>query len=244
VFSLLRKEINSFLGSVIGYVVIVVFLAITGLFAWILPGTDYNIISSGYATLDAMFILAPWVFMFLIPAITMRSFAEENKTGTIELLLTKPFTDFQVVFAKYLAGIILVLFALIPTLVYYGVVNYLASPAGNLDHGGIRGSYIGLFLLGSAYVSIGIFSSCISNNQIISFILAVLITFIFHVGFDFLTTISYNESINYVLSQLGMSAHYSSLSRGVIDTRDAVYFGSVTMLFLSSARFILEKRKW
>ena len=242
--SLLRKEINSFLGSVIGYAVLVVFLTITGLFAWVLPGTDYNILNSGYATLDALFILAPWVFMFLIPAITMRSFAEENKTGTIELLLTRPFTDFQIVAAKYLAGIMLVLFALVPTLVYYGVVNYLASPVGNLDHGGIRGSYIGLFLLGSAYVSIGIFSSCISNNQIISFILAVLLTFIFHVGFDFLSTISYNESVNYLLSQIGMSAHYSSLSRGVIDSRDAIYFASLTLLFLSLARFILEKRKW
>ena len=242
--SLLRKEINSFLGSVIGYVVIVVFLAITGLFAWILPGTEFNIVSSGYATLDAMFILAPWVFMFLIPAITMRSFAEENKTGTIELLLTKPFTDFQIVFSKYMAGIILVVFALVPTFIYYGILNYLASPAGNLDHGGIRGSYIGLFFLGSAYVSIGIFASCISNNQIISFILAILITFIFHVGFDFLSTISYNENVNYILSQLGMNAHYSSLSRGVIDTRDAVYFASLSLLFLSSARFILEKRKW
>ncbi|MCX6275811.1 MAG: gliding motility-associated ABC transporter permease subunit GldF [Bacteroidetes bacterium] len=243
-FSLLRKEINSFLGSVIGYLVIVVFLAITGLFAWILPDTDFNIITSGYATLDAVFILAPWVFMFLIPAITMRSFAEENKTGTIELLLTKPLTDFQIVAAKYFAGIIIVLFALLPTLVYYGVVNYLASPSGNLDHGGIRGSYIGLFLLGSAYVSIGIFSSCISNNQIISFIFAVLITFIFHLGFDFLSNISYNQDLNYILSQLGMNAHYSSLSRGVIDTRDAVYFITLTMLFLSSARFVLEKRKW
>ena len=243
-FSLLRKEINSFLGSVTGYVVLVVFLTITGLFAWVLPGTDFNILNSGYATLDALFILAPWVFMFLIPAITMRSFAEENKTGTIELLLTKPFTDFQIVAAKYLAGILLVLFALIPTLVYYIVVNYLASPAGNIDHGGIRGSYVGLFLLGSAYVSIGIFSSCISNNQIISFILAVLTTFIFHVGFDFLSTVSYNENVNYVLSQLGMSAHYSSLSRGVIDTRDAIYFASLTLLFLSAARFVLEKRKW
>jgi ABC-2 type transport system permease protein len=244
VFSLLRKEINSFLGSVIGYVVIVVFLTITGLFAWILPGTDFNIIASGYATLDSLFILSPWVFMFLIPAITMRSFAEEIKTGTIELLLTKPFTDYQIIAAKYMAGIILVLFALLPTLVYYLIVNNLADPVGNLDHGGIRGSYIGLLLLGSAYVSIGIFASCISNNQIISFILAVLITFVFHVGFDFLSTISYNQEVNYILSQLGMSAHYASLSRGVIDTRDAVYFLSITLLFLSSARLILEKRKW
>src|SRR5215510_13988121 len=131
--SLLRKEISGFLGSV------------TGLFAWIIPNTDFNIPESGYATLDSLFILAPWVFMFLIPAITMRSFAEENKSGTIELLLTKPFSDMQIVSAKFVAGLILVLFSLLPTLVYYIIVNYLASPAGNLDHGGIRGSYIGLF---------------------------------------------------------------------------------------------------
>ncbi len=243
-FSLIKKEINSFLGSVIGYVVIVVFLSITGLFAWILPNTDYNIINSGYATLDALFILAPWVFMFLIPAITMRSFAEEKRNGTIELLFTKPLSDFQIVSAKYISGVILVVFALLPTFVYYAIVNYLASPVGNLDHGGIRGSYIGLFLLSSAYVSIGIFSSSVSSNQIISFILAVIITFLFHVGFDFLSTISYNESVNYILSQLGMSAHYSSLSRGVLDTRDAVYFASITLFFLVLSRFVLEKRKW
>lgn len=243
-YSLLRKEINGFLSSTIGYVVIIVFLLITGLFAWVLPGTDFNILSSGYANLDSLFILAPWVFMFLIPAITMRSLAEENKSGTIELLLTKPLTDMQIVSAKYFAGLLLVFFSLVPTLVYYGVVYYLASPTGNLDHGGIWGSYIGLFFLGSGYVAIGIFASSVSSNQIISFILAIIITFIFHAGFDFLSTISANNMFNYVLSQLGMSAHYSSLSRGVIDSRDAVYFITLTFLFLFFTRFTLEKRKW
>jgi ABC-2 type transport system permease protein len=244
VLSLLRKEINGFLGSTIGYVVIVVFLLITGLFAWVLPETDFNILTSGYAGLDPLFILAPWVFMFLIPAITMRSLAEENKSGTIELLLTRPFTDMQIVSAKYFAGLLLVLFSLVPTLVYYAVVYYLASPAGNLDHGGIWGSYIGLFLLGSAYISIGIFASSLSNNQIISFILAVLITFVFHVGFDFISSLTPSNNVNFILSQLGMNAHYSSLSRGVIDSRDAVYFITLTFLFLFLTRFTLEKRKW
>jgi ABC-2 type transport system permease protein len=244
VLSLLRKEINGFLGSTIGYVVIVVFLLITGLFVWVLPGTEFNIIGSGYAGLDPLFILAPWVFMFLIPAITMRSLAEENKTGTIELLLTKPLTDMQIVSAKYFAGLILVLFSLLPTLVYYAVANYMASPAGNLDHGGIIGSYIGLFFLGSAYIAIGIFSSSLSNNQIISFILAVILTFIFHVGFDFMSSLTPSNQVNFILSQLGMSAHYSSLSRGVIDSRDAVYFITLTILFLYLTRFTLEKRKW
>jgi ABC-2 type transport system permease protein len=244
VLSLLRKEINGFLGSTIGYVVIVVFLLITGLFAWVLPETDFNILTSGYAGLDPLFILAPWVFMFLIPAITMRSLAEENKSGTIELLLTRPFTDMQIVSAKYFAGLLLVLFSLVPTLVYYAVVYYLASPAGNLDHGGIWGSYIGLFFLGSAYISIGIFASSLSNNQIISFILAVLITFVFHVGFDFISSLTPSNDVNFILSQLGMNAHYSSLSRGVIDSRDAVYFITMTVLFLFLTRFTLEKRKW
>jgi ABC-2 type transport system permease protein len=244
VLALLRKEINSFLGSVIGYVVIVVFLAVTGLFAWILPGTNFNIIESGYSTLDSMFILAPWVFMFLIPAITMRSFAEENKSGTIELLLTKPFSDMQIVSAKYLAGLLLVLFSLVPTLIYYIVLNYIASPVGNLDHGGIRGSYIGLFFLGSAYVAIGIFASAVSANQIISFIVAVLIAFFFHTGFDFISNLTPSSSVNFILSQLSMSAHYSSLSRGVIDSRDAVYFITLTVFFLLLSKFILEKRKW
>jgi ABC-2 type transport system permease protein len=244
VFSLLKKEINGFLGSTIGYLVIVVFLLITGLFAWILPNTDFNILNSGYANLDPLFILAPWVFMFLIPAITMRSLAEENKTGTIELLLTRPLTDMQIVSAKYFAGLMLVLFSLIPTLIYYCVVYYLASPVGNLDHGGIWGSYIGLFFLGSGYVSIGIFASSLSNNQIISFILAVILTFIFHVGFDFLSGLTPSNQVNFILAQLGMSAHYSSLSRGVIDSRDTVYFITLTCFFLFLTRFILEKRKW
>jgi len=244
VIALLRKEINSFLGSIIGYVVIVVFLAVTGLFAWILPGTDFNIVQSGYATLDSLFILAPWVFMFLIPAITMRSFAEENKSGTIELLLTKPFSDMQIVAAKYFAGLLLVLFSLLPTLVYYIILNYLAAPVGNLDHGGIRGSYIGLFFLGSAYVAIGIFASAVSANQIVSFIVAVLIAFFFHAGFDFLSNLTASSSVNFILSQLSMSAHYSSLSRGVIDSRDAVYFITLTVFFMLLSKFILEKRKW
>jgi ABC-2 type transport system permease protein len=244
VIALLKKEINAFLGSTIGYVVVVVFLLITGLFAWILPETGFNIIGNGYANLDPLFILAPWVFMFLVPAITMRSLAEETKTGTIELLLTRPLTDIQIVSAKYFAGLLLVLFSLLPTLVYYAVVNYLAAPTGNLDHGGIIGSYIGLFFLGSAYVAIGIFASSVSNNQIISFLLAVIITFVFHAGFDFLSSLTGSNQVNFLLSQVGMSAHYSSLSRGVIDMRDAVYFITLTLFFLFLTRFILEKRKW
>jgi len=243
VFALLKKEINSFLASVTGYVVIIVFLAITGLFAWILP-TEFNIPQSHYATLDSLFILAPWVFMFLIPAITMRSFAEENKTGTIELLMTKPLSDFQIVFAKYLAGLLLVLISLVPTLIYYVLIKYMATPVGNVDHGAIRGSYVGLFFLGSAYVAIGIFASSFSSNQVVAFIVAVLLSFIFYTGFDFISTLTPWQGINFILGQIGINAHYNSLSRGVIDSRDAVYFISITFLFVLLSKFILEKRKW
>jgi ABC-2 type transport system permease protein len=216
---------------------------ITGLFAWILP-TDFNIPQSKYATLDSLFILAPWVFMFLIPAITMRSFAEENRSGTIELLLTKPLSDMQIVVAKYGAGLLLVLFSLLPTLIYYIVVSQMATPSGNVDHGGIRGSFIGLFFLGSAYVSIGIFASSVSANQVVAFIIAVVVTFFFYLGFDFVSGLTTNQGLNYLLAQIGISAHYSSLSRGVIDSRDVVYFISATVLFLLFTKFILEKRKW
>ena len=244
--ALLKKEINSFLSSLIGYVVMAVFLLSTGLFMWILPGTGFNIFENGYATIDTLFIIAPWVFMFLIPAVTMRSFAEENKTGTIELLLTRPLSDFQIVAAKYAAGVLLVLFSLVPTLIYFISVYYLASPRGNVDVGGISGSYIGLLFLGSAFVSIGVFASAVSNNQIISFILAVIISFFFHVGFDSLSMLSSTAGglLPDILSQIGINAHYASMSRGVIDTRDLVYFITLTAFFVMLTRFVMEKRKW
>lgn len=242
--SLLRKEINSFLNSLIGYVVIVVFLLAIGLFMWVFPGTDFNVLENGYALLDTLFILAPWVFLFLIPAITMRMFAEENKSGTIELLLTRPLTDLQIVVAKYAAAVALVIFALLPTVVYFISIYFLASPTGNVDTAGIIGSYIGLLFLCSGFVSIGVFASSLTNNQIIAFIVGVLLCFFFYSGFDFLTSMQSSSIAGNLLSQLGISAHYSSLSRGVIDTRDLVYFISLTAFFLVLSKFILEKRKW
>ena len=221
-----------------------VFLLSIGLFMWLIPGTDFNILENSYANIDTLFIIAPWFFMFLIPAVTMRSFAEENKTGTIELLLTRPITDFQIVLAKYSAGVILVLFSLIPTLVYFGSVYYMASPKGNIDTGGIIGSYFGLLFLCSAFVSIGVLASAISNNQIISFILAVIISFFFHFGFDSLSSFSVSGILPTVLSQIGINSHYASMSRGVIDTRDMIYFITLTAFFLLLTKFIIEKRKW
>jgi ABC-2 type transport system permease protein len=243
-FSLLLKEINSFLNSIIGYVAMLVFLLTIGLFMWVFPDTEFNVTEAGYAHLDTLFILAPWVFMFLIPAITMRSFAEEKKTGTIELLLTRPLSDFQILFTKYFAGLLIVVLSLLPTLVYAFSIYSLAVPKGNIDTGGIAGSYIGLLFIGSAFVSIGIFSSSISDNQIVAFIIAMFLCFFIHIGFESVSSFEWLGSADRVIGMLGSNAHYNSLSRGVIDTRDLVYFISLTLFFLLLTRFVMEKRKW
>jgi ABC-2 type transport system permease protein len=242
-FTLFRKEINGFLNSLIGYIVIVVFLLMTGLFLWVFP-MQFNIPDYGYANLDGLFILAPFVFLFLIPAITMRSFAEEKKTGTLELLMTQPLSDMQVIIAKLLAGITLVVFSLLPTLIYFYSVYRLGLPVGNLDSGAIWGSYIGLLFLGSAFVAIGIFASSISDNQIVSFIVSVFLCFFFYMGFELIYTFILSGKTGLIIQSLGISAHYASISRGVIDTRDVIYFLSIIALFVLFTKFSLETRKW
>jgi ABC-2 type transport system permease protein len=242
-FTLLKKEIRSFLSSFIGYITITVFLLVIGLFLWVL-NSDSNILDNGYATIDGLFIIAPWVLIFLIPAITMRSFADEKKSGTIELLLTRPLTDLQIILAKYFAGVVLVLFSLIPTLIYYYSVHKLGNPVGNIDTGGMWGSYIGLLFLGAAFVSIGIFASAITENQVVSFILALFLCFFFFACFDFISTFSFFSKIDNVILALGINNHYNSMSRGVIDTRDVLYFVSIISVFIISTRTVLESRKW
>ena len=243
-YSLFKKEISSFFSSITGYVVILVFLCATGLIIWVFPGSAFNILDNGYANLDSFFTLAPLLFLFLIPAITMKMFAEEQKTGTIELLLTKPLSDLQIVTAKYASAVMLVLSAIFPTLIYLISIYFLSSPIGNIDFAGISGSYIGLFFLCSAFVSIGIFCSVLSSNQIVSFILAVVLYFFFYSGFEFLSSIINQPGISNILALIGISAHYTSLSRGVLDSRDLIYFISLTLIFLFLSRFVLEKRKW
>jgi len=242
-YSLFKKEISNFVSSLMGITVIVVFLLITGLFLWVFQ-SDFNIIGYGYANLDSLFILAPFVFLFLIPAITMRGFAEENRTGTIEILMTKPLSDLQIVLAKYFAGVVLVLLSLLPTLVYYYSVYRLGLPTGNIDSGSVWGSYIGLFLLGAAFVAIGVFCSSLTNNQIFSFLLAVTLCGFAYLGFEFIYSLSLFGNIDLFIKQLGMSAHYSSLSRGVVDTRDVLYFLSIIVLFLSMTKLKISSRKW
>jgi len=242
-FTLFKKEINGFLNSLIGYIVMIVFLLMTGLFLWVFP-LEFNILDFGFASLDGLFIMAPFVFLFLIPAITMRSFADEKKSGTLELLMTQPLTDLQVIMAKYFAGIVLVIISLLPTLVYYGSVYMLGLPAGNLDSGSIWGSYLGLLFLGASFVAIGIFASSLTDNQIVSFILAVFICFFLYMGFEFIYNFVVSGKTGLIIESLGLNAHYSSMSRGVIDSRDLIYFLSVTALFVLLTKLSLESRKW
>ena len=242
-FSLLRKEIQGFLGSLIGYIVIIVFLTIIGLIMWVFPG-DMNILNNEYASLGPLFTIAPWVFMFLIPAVTMRLFADENKSGTIELLLTKPLTDLQIISAKYLAGFLLVLFSLLPTLFYFLTIYQLGAPVGNLDIGGMWGSYLGLLFLASGFVAIGLFASSLTDNQVIAFITAVSISFFVYIGFDFISSLALFGSVDLLIIKLGINEHYSSMSRGVIDSRDAIYFLSLIAFFFMLTKLKISARNW
>jgi len=242
-FTLLKKEINSFFSSITGYIVIIVFLAINSLFMWVFSGNN-NIIEGGYATLDSLFSIAPWVFLFLVPAVTMRMFADEKKSGTIEILFTRPLSDFQIIIAKYLAGLILVLFSILPSLVYFYSVYQLGNPVGNIDLGGTWGSYIGLFFLAAIYVAIGILSSAFTENQIIAFISAIFMSFIMYIGFDYLSDLGSLKTIDNLVINLGINEHYKSMSRGVIDSRDMIYFISVIAFFLFITKTVLQSRKW
>lgn len=241
--TLFRKEILSFLNSLIGYVAIIVFLAINGLFLWVFPGA-FNIVDYGYASLDNFFMLAPFVFLFLIPAITMRSFAEEKRAGTIEILITRPITDFQIILAKYLAGLTLVFFSLIPTLIYVISVYQLGLPKGNLDFGGLWGSYIGLLFLASAFTAVGLFVSSITDNQIVAFISGLVISGFAYIGFELIADMAIFGKASLFIKSLGMQEHFASMSRGVLDTRDIIYFISLIAVFLLLTKISLESRKW
>lgn len=242
-FALFLKEIRSFLSSLIGYIVITVFLIVLGLFLWVFP-TDFNILDYGYANVDGLFIIAPFVFLFLVPAVTMRSFSEEQKSGTLELLFTRPLSDMQIIIAKYLAGLVLIVFSLIPTIIYFISVWYLGLPQGNIDVGGFWGSFIGLLFLGATFVSIGVFSSSLSDNQVIAFILAIVLSAFLYLGFEFIYSLELFGNIDLLIKSLGISEHYSSMSKGVIDTRDIIYFISVITVFLFLTKLSLARRKW
>lgn len=238
--ALLFREIKSFFGSPIGYLVIAIFLILNGLFLWIFDG-EYNILNSGFADLSPFFTISPWILIFLIPAVTMRSFSDEMKQGTLELLLTKPLSIWQIVNGKFFGAVLLIVIAIIPTFIYVYVISNLGMPEGNIDMGSTIGSYFGLLFLISGYSAIGIFTSTLSDNQIIAFLLAVFLCFFFYFGFDGIAT--YLPSIDSFISNLGMNSHFKSMSRGVIDTRDLLYFVSITILFLSLTVFKLKSLK-
>ncbi len=242
-YALYKKELSSFFSSLIGYLTIVVFLILTGLMLWVFR-SDFNILDYGFAGMDGLFQIAPFLYLFLIPAITMRSLAEEKKNGTMELLLTKPLTDMSIIWAKFLAGFTLVFISLIPTLICYITVYSLGDPVGNIDTGSVVGSYIGLLFLGGAFVAIGLFASSLTNSQIVAFIVAALLCAFAYLGFETLHYMDFLGDVDLLVKSLGVRHHYESISRGVIDTRDVVYFLSVIALFLLLTRMVLQTRKW
>ena len=239
-YSIFRKEINSFFSSLIGYLVIAVFLTTNGLFLWVVPG-NLNIFDTGYASLDPLFDFAPWIFLFLVPALTMRLFADEKRSGTLELLYTRPLSEAQIVWGKYLAGLALVLLSLLPTLLYVIIVWRLGNPMGNIDMGGTMGSFIGLFFLAAIYAAIGTFASALSSNQVVSFLLAIVLSFVFYLGFGTLGSLESWAQAAYFIEALGIDNHYQSMSRGVIDSRDLVYFLSVIYLFVFFSQLSLRQ---
>jgi len=242
-YSIYKKEISAFFSSFIGYIAIIVFLTLTGFFVWINP--NVNVLDYGFATLDQLFSTAPWVFMVLIPAITMRSFAEEISEGTIEMLTTKPVTEMDIILGKYFAALTLVVFSIVPTFIYYYTIYQLGAQKGNLDSGAIWGSYMGLLFLASAFVSIGLFASSLTSNQIVAFVVAATLCFILQYAFDLISGLAlFYAKVDDIVQQIGMNAHYVSISRGVVDTRDLVYFVSVTAVFLLLTKLSLERRKW
>lgn len=241
--TLLKKEISNFLSSLIGYIVMIVFITTIGLFMWVFPG-NFNVLESGYANIDTLFIIAPWVFMFLAPAITMKMFSEEKRTGTIELLLTKPLTDWDIILSKFFAGFTLVLLSLSPSLIYYLSVHLLGNPQGNIDTGGMWGSYIGLLFLSAAFVAIGLFASAVTSSQIVAFIIGVFLSFFCFIGFESISSFELMGTLDRLILNLGINEHYISMSRGVIDSRDVIYFVSLSGFFLLCTKTVLESRKW
>lgn len=242
-FTLYKKELAAFFTSLIGYLTIAVFLVLNGLMLWVFR-SDFNLLDRGFADMDGFFLIAPFLYLFLIPAITMRMFAEEKRNSTMELLLTKPLSEMTIIWAKFLAGVTLVFISLLPTLVVYFSIYSLGDPTGNIDSGSVAGSYIGLLLLGAAFVAIGLLMSSLTNNQIVAFILSTVVCVFGYLGFESIYSMGLLGDGGLLVKTLGMRHHYESISRGVIDTRDILYYLSVIALFLMATRLVLQSRKW
>lgn len=241
--ALYLKELRSFLSSIIGYIFIAIFLILNSLFLWVFS-YETNILDGGTADLQAFFGISPIILIILIPAITMRSFAEERRTGTIELLFTKPISDLSIIITKYLAGVTLVLISILPTLIYYFTIYQLGDPVGIVDDGATITSYIGLFLVGASLVAVGIFTSSITDSQIVAFVLSLFLSWFLFMGLDLLAVYSQFGGLDLVFRNLGIMEHYESIQKGVLDTRDIFYFISFAVVFILSTKLVLQARKW
>ena len=241
-YALYLKEVRSFLSSMVGYVFIVIFLSACWLFNWML-NSSMNILDSAQADLLPFFNTAPYIFLILIPAITMRSIAEERRTGTIELLFTRPISDLGILLAKYFAGVTLLLISIFPTIVYYAAIYYLGKPVGIVDEGATLTSYLGLMLLGSAFVAIGIFASSLSSSQIIAFILATALCYLFYDGFGLLVSYAQFGSLDFFIQYFSLNYHYDSIKKGVIVAGDIIYNISFIVFFLSASLTVIKTLK-
>jgi ABC-2 type transport system permease protein len=237
--SLFWKEINAFFGSLLGYLVLALFLVALGLIVWVFP--ESSVLSYGFADLEVLFSYTPYVFTFLIPALSMRILAEERKTGTWELLRTSPLSILQIVLAKYLALLTLVIVAILPTLIYYFSVVQLGDPVGNLDQAGFFGSWIGLIMIGAVFAAVGVFSSALTSQQVLAFVLGVFLCFVLYFGFSAASDLQVGN-FAYWLEELSLSYHYISLSRGVIDSRDIFFLFGVIWLFLGGTIIVLRSK--
>jgi ABC-2 type transport system permease protein len=244
------KEVRSFLGSIIGYIFIIIFLITSGIFHWVVT-EDTNLLQGEEVDMIPFFNLSPVIFLILIPAITMRMIAEERKTGTIELLFTRPITDFQIILAKYLAGITLLLISLLPTLIYYFSMVSLGADNLNdptlagtvIDEGATFTSYLGLFLLGSTFIAIGIFSSSVTSNQIVAFIVSMFLCWLFYDGFELLGSFNLMGDYDIIFQYIGLTYHYRSIMKGVLDTGDLIYFFGLIALFLAATLTVVKSLK-
>lgn len=235
-----KKEWQQFFNSLTGYLALIVFLLFNGLYLFVFP--DSNLLDFGYASLGGFFDIAPWILLFLIPTITMRSLADEYKSGTFEILKTLPLKPSQIVWGKFFGALLIVIATLVPTIIYAYSVQHLSS-MGGIDVGGTIGSYIGLILLGAVYTAVGICASSFTNNTVVAFITGAFICFLLYTGFDAISKLPvFKSGLDYYIEMLGINFHYRSISRGVIDVRDIVYFIAVIALFLIiTERNLLKK---
>ena len=238
-WSICKKELRQFFSSLTGYIAIVVFLLVNGLVLFVFRN---NILENGYATLDDFFTLAPWILLFLVPAITMRSFADEFRSGTYEILRTRPLTSREIVGGKFFGSLVVALIALLPTLVYYVTINSLAATSG-IDAGAAAGSYLGLLFLTAVFTAISVCVSSFTANAVVAFIISVVACILLYYGFTAISQLPvFENGADYYIEMLGIDFHYRSISRGVLDTRDMIYFLTVVVFFLFVTQQNLQKR--